>query len=63
MPPETMLPAFRTHAAAWAASPERAALEGAVAARLKAESGRDPDLEALLAGGYEALRPCLVADQ
>lgn len=63
MPPETLLPAFRTHAAAWAASPERAALEGAVAARLKAESGRDPDLEALLAGGYEALRPCLVADQ
>jgi mono/diheme cytochrome c family protein len=63
MPPETMLPAFHTHAAAWAASPERAALEGAVAAMLKAESGREPDPDVLLAGGYEALRPCLAADR
>ena len=63
MPPETLLPAFRTHAAAWAVSPERAALEGVVAAQLKAESGRDPDLETLLADGYEALRPCLATDQ
>ena len=59
MPPETMLPAFRSHAGAWAASPERAALEAVVATMLKAETGRDPDPDALLAGGYEALRPCL----
>jgi hypothetical protein len=63
MPPETMLPAFHTHAAAWSASAERAALEGFVAALLKAESGRDPDPGVLLAGGYEALRPCLAADR
>ena len=30
-----------------------------VAAMLRMETGRDPDLDALLAGGYEALRPCL----
>jgi mono/diheme cytochrome c family protein len=63
MPPETLLPAFRSHAAAWAASPERAALEAGVAAMLKAESGRDPDPETLLARGYEALRPCLAPDR
>lgn len=63
MPPETMLPAFHTHAAAWSASPARAALEDAVATLLKAESGRDPDPDVLLAGGYEALRPCLAADR
>lgn len=63
MPPETLLPAFRSHAAAWAASPERAALEARVAAMLKAESGRDPDPETLLARGYEALRPCLAPDR
>jgi len=63
MPPETLLPAFRSHAAAWAASPERAALEASVAAMLKAESGRDPDPETLLARGYEALRPCLAPDR
>ncbi len=59
MPPETMLPAFGSHAAAWAASADRAALEGVVAAMLKAETGRDPDPDALLKSGYEALRPCL----
>ncbi|MCK6394577.1 hypothetical protein [Zoogloea sp.] len=59
MPPETLLPALGTHPAAWAASPARAGLEVTVAALLKAESGRDPDIDSLLAGGYEALRPCL----
>ena len=59
MPPESMLPAFHSDAATWAASADRAALEAVVAGLLKAESGRDPDLNALLAGGYEALRPCL----
>ena len=32
-----------------------------VEAWLQAESGRSPQLDALLAGGYEALRPCLPA--
>ncbi len=61
MPPETMLPAFGIRSAEWATSPDRAALESVVAAMLRMETGRDPDLDALLAGGYEALRPCLAA--
>lgn len=59
MPPDTLLPALDSDAARWAAGPERAALEAAVAAMLHAETGRAPDPETLLAGGYEALRPCL----
>jgi mono/diheme cytochrome c family protein len=59
MPPDTMLPAFGSDAAAWAMSPERAALENVVATLLKAETGHDPDPDAMLARGYEALRPCL----
>jgi mono/diheme cytochrome c family protein len=59
MPPETLLPAFGTHAEAWARGPERAALEATIRRLLAAESGREPDLPTLLAGGYEALRPCL----
>ena len=59
MPPDSMLPAFGSDAAAWAASPERAALETVVATLLKAETGRDPDPDTMLARGYEALRPCL----
>ena len=61
MPPESLLPAFGTDAAAWAASPVRAGLMTQVEAWLQAESGRSPQLDALLAGGYEALRPCLPA--
>ncbi len=59
MPPDTLLPALGSDAARWAAGPERAALEAAVAAMLQSETGRAPDPETLLAGGYEALRPCL----
>lgn len=59
MPPDSMLPAFGSDAAAWATSPERAALEAVVATLLKAETGRDPDPDTMLARGYEALRPCL----
>lgn len=61
MPPESMLPAFGIHPAAWAASPERAEMEAVVAAMLRTETGREPDPDALLAGGYESLRPCLAA--
>lgn len=59
MPPETLLPAFGTHAEAWAQGAERAALEATIRRMLVAETGREPDLPTLLAGGYEALRPCL----
>ncbi|MBS0346873.1 MAG: hypothetical protein JSR69_10455 [Proteobacteria bacterium] len=59
MPPASMLPAFHSDAEAWAKSGDRAALEAVVAAQLRGESGREPDVESLLAGGYEALRPCL----
>ncbi|WP_346288878.1 hypothetical protein, partial [Zoogloea sp.] len=59
MPPETLLPAFGTHAEAWAQGADRAALEETIRRMLVAESGREPDLPTLLAGGYEALRPCL----
>lgn len=59
MPPETLLPAFGTHAEAWARSPERGALEATIRRLLPAGNGREPDLPTLLAGGYEALPPCL----
>ena len=39
--------------------PEIAALQASVAAWLRAETGRTPDVAAMLAGGYENLRPCL----
>lgn len=61
MPPESMLPAFATDAAGWKNSPARAALLAQVGDWLRAESGRPPDLNELLANGYEALRPCLPA--
>ena len=59
MPPESMLPAFASDVAAWKNSPARAALLAQVSAWLSAENGHPPNLNELLAGGYEALRPCL----
>ena len=59
MPPASMLPAFHSDPEAWAKSGDRAALEAVAAAQLRSESGREPDVDRLLAGGYEALRPCL----
>ncbi len=59
MPPESLLPAFGTDIAGWRASPARAALLAQVGNWLRAETGKTPDLTLLLAGGYEALRPCL----
>jgi hypothetical protein len=41
--------------------PAIAALQARVAAWLRAEDGRPPDLAAMLARGYENLRPCLPA--
>ena len=59
MPPESLLPAFATDRAGWRASPARAALLAQVGGWLRAETGQAPQLAQLLAGGYEALRPCL----
>jgi hypothetical protein len=59
MPPEGMLPAFATDVAGWKNSLTRVALLAQVSDWLRAETGRPPSLNELLAGGYEALRPCL----
>ncbi|MBL8394485.1 MAG: hypothetical protein JNK99_06980 [Candidatus Accumulibacter sp.] len=59
MPPESLLPAFGTDSRHWRDSPERGALLAQVAEWLRAETGQAPQLERLLAAGYEALRPCL----
>ena len=61
MPPESMLPAFASDTHAWRSSPVRAAMLAQVTQWLRAETGRPPQLATLLAGGYEALRPCLPA--
>jgi hypothetical protein len=36
-----------------------AGIERAAAALVRAETGAEPELERLLANGYEGLRPCL----
>jgi hypothetical protein len=59
MPPENMLPAFASNPALWRASPARAALLAQVGDWLRQETGQPASLNQLLAGGYEALRPCL----
>ncbi|MCP5249980.1 MAG: hypothetical protein H6942_15840 [Candidatus Accumulibacter sp.] len=59
MPPESMLPAFASDPASWRGSPLRAGLLAQVEQWLRAETGQAPQLAAMLAGGYEALRPCL----
>jgi mono/diheme cytochrome c family protein len=61
MPPESMLPAFASDPQAWRNSPVRTALLAQVTQWLRAETGQAPQLETLLAAGYEALRPCLPA--
>lgn len=59
MPPESMLPAFATNSDRWRNSAARKTLLAQVSDWLRAENGRPPNLNELLAGGYEALRPCL----
>jgi hypothetical protein len=59
MPPESMLPAFATHSERWRNSAARKTLLAQVGDWLRAETGRSPNLNEMLAGGYEALRPCL----
>jgi hypothetical protein len=59
MPPESLLPAFDMDIAGWRANPARSALLAQVAEWLKTETGSAPDLNQMLAGGYENLRSCL----
>jgi hypothetical protein len=59
MPPESLLPAFDMDIPSWRTSPARAALLAQVTEWLKAETGNAPDLNQMLAGGYENLRSCL----
>jgi hypothetical protein len=61
MPPESLLPVFGSDSDGWRNSPARKALLAQVGDWLRAENGQEPRLEGLLAGGYEALRPCLPA--
>ncbi len=61
MPPASMLPAFASDPQAWRSSPLRAGLLAQVEQWLRAETGQAPQLDTLLANGYEALRPCLPA--
>jgi hypothetical protein len=55
MPPPVPLPRARDYAPPAAV----AGLERMAAAMVRAETGAEPQLAALLGGGYEALRPCL----
>jgi mono/diheme cytochrome c family protein len=59
MPP----PRPKAGAAVYSAPASVAALERAAAGLLRAESGNEPRIEELLAGGYEALRPCLAVER
>jgi hypothetical protein len=59
MPPESMLPAFDMDIAGWRANPAHTALLAQVAEWLRTETGNAPDLNQMLAGGYENLRSCL----
>jgi hypothetical protein len=55
-----MPPPFPTvNAAASSAPASVAGLERTIAELLRAEQGSVPRIDQLLAGGYEALRPCL----
>ncbi len=59
MPPATALRSLHLAESAWRDSAELARLSGYVRDALQSESGRAPELGALLAKGYESLRPCL----
>ncbi|HQR10983.1 MAG TPA: hypothetical protein PLW68_06615 [Casimicrobiaceae bacterium] len=59
MPPDVALHRLNYTADAWRDGEPLASLLQATAQRLRAETGRPPDLESLLRNGYEALRPCL----
>ena len=59
MPP----PQPKAGATAYSAPPPVAALERTAANLLREERGSEPRIEELLAGGYEALRPCLAVER
>jgi len=59
MPPELALNAHGMSPEAWRSSAALRTLRQGVAAILASENGQPPDLTAMLAPGYESLRPCL----
>ncbi|RZU02487.1 hypothetical protein [Rivibacter subsaxonicus] len=59
MPPATALRAAGSNELAWRDGTELASMRKHVAELLRQQTGRAPDVAALLAGGYERLRPCL----
>ena len=59
MPPDVALHRLGVSNDAWRDGEPLADLLEATAQRLRAETGRAPELESLLRDGYEALRPCL----
>ncbi len=59
MPPEVALHRFQLTENAWRDGDALADLIKSVSDRLRAETGRAPDIDALLRGGYERLRACL----
>jgi hypothetical protein len=59
MPPDVALHRLKFTTDAWRDGEPLASLLQATAQRLRAETGRAPELETLVRGGYESLRPCL----
>jgi len=59
MPPATALRAAGSNELGWRDGAELASMRKHVAELLRQQTGRAPDVAALLAGGYERLRPCL----
>jgi mono/diheme cytochrome c family protein len=59
MPPDVALHRMEVSADAWRDGEPLAALLQSTRERLRAETGRSPDLDGLLRDGYETLRACL----
>ena len=59
MPPDVALHRLQVSADAWRDGEALAALLQSTWERLRAETGRSPELDGLLRGGYENLRSCL----
>ena len=63
MPPLQALPQLGLDQAGWQTHPDLAALQGYAQQLLTTQTGERPKLEALVARGYENLRPCLTRSE
>lgn len=63
MPPLQALPQLGLDQAGWQAHPDLAALQEYAQQLLTTQTGERPKLEALVARGYENLRPCLTRSE